>query len=121
MSLNLDTLIRPLADSVISTYGKPVTLRSLRVGDYDPNGGAASNNYVNYATKGVFGSPSKIMYDTMEARSGDASIIFADLKLTTIPKAGDLVTLDDFDWTVIGVMSTFSGALAAVHTCLLRK
>jgi len=37
------------------------------------------------------------------------------------PKAGDLITMDGVDWTVVSVQSTFSGEQAAIHTLLLRK
>jgi len=47
--------------------------------------------------------------------------LVADLPLDGYPKVGDFVTLDDADWKVLFVNTTFSGDLAAIHSLLLRR
>ena len=117
----LDVLLRPLASSLINSYGKACVLRSSTSSGYDASAGAAAAHYTNYPLKGIMSSPERILYDPGVALDGDLQLILADYKLPQPPKAGDLVTLDNFDWTVVSVSSTFSGDSAAIHTLLLRK
>jgi len=121
MTTALDTLLRPLASKLIAQYGKACTLRVSYNGAYDALNGAAPINYMDHAVVGVLSVPERILYDPGVVSDGDVQLILADYVLSSAPKPGDLVTLDNFDWTVVSVQSTFSGDFAAIHTLLLRK
>jgi len=121
MTTALDTLLRPLASKLIAQYGKACTLRVSYNGAYDALNGAASINYMDHAVVGVLSAPERILYDPGVVSDGDVQIILADQPLDVPPKAGDLVSIDDVDWTVMSVSTSYSGDLAAIHTLLLQK
>ena len=117
----LDALIRPLANDLIAKYGKPMLLRVTDSAEYDPATGDADVYRVSYDLFGLVSTPERLLYDPGVVGSGDVQVLLGDYTLDIPPKAGDLITMDGVDWTVVSVQSTFSGEQAAIHTLLLRK
>jgi len=120
----IDTIARSQAQTAITRYGKAIVLRRLVAG---------VRNAVTHKVEQVENSYiARALIEGYSAQSlVDTSILSGDLKLTIAakaierPEAGWLVDFNDAGnittYTIISVEEIYSGELAALYVCQVRK
>lgn len=101
--MSLAALLGPLATSLITEYGQPITIIRELDGPYDPSTGeTASPVRVTYTAYGVPEDYTDRDIDGTIIVRGDRKVTI--YKTTQLPMPGDILTMNDEEHRVINVM-----------------
>lgn len=118
----LDAKMRDTAKTLITKYGKTMTLVSKATGTYDVATGEAVVTPTLQRTKGVFTNSQDTGYDKGSLSVGaTASVMVAAKGLTKVPDASDSLTIDGASWKVLAVGHVLSGEQVAYYLLDISK
>lgn len=118
----LDTKLRATASSLLSKFGKSVTLTSLTSGAYDSSTRTTATTESNTTANAIIED-----YNNGAIFVSGGLILMGDKKLTfaasdvSMPSPGDTVTIDSVVWSVKSVKETWSGEQVASYEVQVRK
>jgi hypothetical protein len=121
MTGKLDTRMRSLAQRLVDTYGKAITLREFTGNTYDPSTGTNTPSYTDHTATGVITSFAERLVDGSSIKAGDLSIIVPSKNLTFEPSTEDKVTLNGQDWSVVNSSPEPSGEDFAAYRLQIRR
>lgn len=109
-----------MARRLIAERGKTVTLRRLEPASYSTATGQVTATQTDHAVIAVIEDYGAHQIQGL-VRQGDRKALLAADGLAVTPRPGDQLVLDGEAFTVVQVEGTFSGALPAVFTLLVRR
>ena len=121
----LDTIARKQADAALSRYGKSVTLKTSIPGAHDPVTHKATLTEVSYTVKGLVESFNSFQVNGTSILRDDVRLTLAALNLAAKPAPDWSVDISvdgvTRTYSIITVDPIYSGELAAMYVCQLRK
>lgn len=117
----LDVRMRAKALSLVSKYGKAVTITATETTG-DPDTGTVTKVETPYSVKAT--PPAKFRQDLVDGeaiRESDLEIVLAASAITFTPAQGMKATIDGASYGVVRVTPTFSGELPAIYSLQLRS
>jgi hypothetical protein len=121
MTGKLDTRMRGLAQRLVGTYGKAITLREFTGSTYDPSTGTNTPSYTDHAATGVITSFAERLVDGSSIKTGDLSVTVPAKDLTFDPSAEDKVRVNGQDWSIVNPSRTYSGEQVATYQLQIRR
>jgi hypothetical protein len=121
MTGKLDTRMRGLAQRLVNTYGKAITLREFTGNTYDPSTGTNTPSYTDHAATGVITSFAERLIDGSSIKTGDLSVTVPAKDLTFDPSTEDKVTVNGEDWSIVNPSRTYSGEEVATFQLQIRR
>ena len=123
MSGLLDTQMRALAVSLISTYGKAASWKaSGATSTYDPATRRTTELGATYSVLIAPPAPVTVsIIDGVTVQATDISTSIAASGLAFTPSIGDRVTIDGASYSVTSVSPAYSGELVALYEVTCRK
>lgn len=115
----LDTKLRSLAVSLLSQYGKTITLSKNTESAYNPATGLSQNIDISYAVKATV-EAAKVHFGSSDlVQQNDLAVTIAAQGIEP-PASGDSVTIDGLVYRVISVIAVYSGEMVALYKLQVR-
>lgn len=121
----LDKIARPLATRMLRQFGSDIVLTKVVQGAYVPGNSVAPQVEQSYEVKALVEDYNLVDSGTGFAAGliemGDKKVTLAAEPLSFDPSAGDTITVSNIKYTVIRVLTTYSGEQKALFEIQARK
>lgn len=107
------------ARTLLANFGQTVTIKRTTGGSTDPVTGVVTpGTETTYSPKGVLRPFPDALLDGTRITESDRELILDD---TVEPEMGDLVTIEDEDWTIRRIIGTKPAGIALVWRVQVRR
>ena len=128
----LDGPLRSVAANLVGKFGKPVTVKYVATGTYDPaTGSTTGGSYISANVRVVVGDAAQLARggfgETGEVRMDDLALTVAAQTFeaafgaAAVPATDDEITIDGSVYMVVQVKPTWSGEQVALYELQVRR
>jgi hypothetical protein len=120
MTGKLDSIMVPLADSLITDFGKTATYKQV-TSTFSASTGKTTSTETPSTVIVTPPAPYKQnRIDGTVVQTGDVTCNIAGQAISFTPQIGDRINLNSLDWQIVGVNPVFSGEQIALYKLQLR-